>query len=267
MNLKESIAYAHFAALNGSWLYDEPSCTAMKVCGQDRRSDALPESTEGYQLQLGNIISKERASKAWLSVSGYGYRVFIVEDLADEGSFSTVADPLLPRFTDALFMQLGPYTQELELKLVKTVRHGSTPPIEWLKSIQEIPRDLIFTILDDPRMADCPASYWRLGGIAGSSRGSTLAGWIDLWFGPDYVWFCPDCGGRVLPYQGACGLSSGSITGFCSSCGKSKRDEYGATGKNSKALQILRRHPPTKTGRRPYRIDTVLEKLGSKLLQ
>jgi len=256
---KDVIAYSHYTALNGSWLYDEESCMAMKVIEPATLAGVRPqESKGGYELRQGDKVLQSFAPAERGKVDETGFRVFIVDDLAHEGRFKTVADPWFAPFVDGRFLEGGPFVLELEQKLSATHRYERVAGDDWLRAVMALPPELVSQVLSDQRKADCPADYWSVGGIMGSSRRSTLAGWMDLWFGAEWVWICPDCGARVFVSWGCAGLSMGSLTGLCSGCGETIVDRYGPAGKIARALGVLRRHRPSGQGKRPFRIDTVL---------
>jgi len=260
VNPKQSIAYAHFAALNGAWLYDEVSCRALRVIGQITSFPGLGQDCGTGYLSDPPIAPPPAGSES--QPSGL-YRVFVVDDLNDEGRFWMVVDPWLPEFADAIFLSPSSFTVELDQKLKATSIHGSIPSTEWLRAIMSLREETARSILTDPRMADCPADYWSLSVMGAGVKLTTLAGWIDLWYGDEFVWICPDCGGRVFAYEGRSILSVGTLDGLCSACGHEVRERGHVSGRIMRGIEVLRRHRSLRPDLRPYRIDTVLARLGA----
>jgi len=259
MNPKHMIADAHYTVLNGAWLFDQVSRSAMKVlCKNEPSTELVPNRGTGYLRDTAAAPSAGPEGQ-----SGGLYRVFSIDDLADEGRFSMVADPWLPAFYDASFLRPTSFTEELDKKLEMTRIYGSIPATEWLRAIMRLPEEVARRILEDHRMADCPVDYWSLRVMGSGAVSATLAGWIDLWYGNECPWICPDCGGRVFAYEGRSMLTRGSLDGLCSACGHEVRSRGHMNGQIMRFIEVLRRHPPLQPDWRPYRIDTILSLLGA----
>ena len=258
------MAYAHYAAMCGQWLYDEVSCLAIKATGTlSAKERPEPRSSQAGAARGGAQVALMPEDRM---VHGRGgFEVFVVEDHDHEGVFSTAEDPWLPEFADADYLRDSSFVDELESKLLDANRYRHMSDDVLMEACMAVPKDAALRALGNQRIADAPVDRWGFGGVLGNSLGSTFAGWVDLWHGGDFAWFCPDCGGAVFPGRGCSGLNAGVITGRCSVCGKTIRDEQDAVAKVGAAMRILRRHQPRQDARRPYRLDTVLRKLGVPL--
>jgi hypothetical protein len=262
--IKYIIERAIYEALKSSWIRDEAGGAYLRFLGASSKLDSyyVPDKPPYSQ----NPLSVERL-KAFLddetieTTSRTSYLLLFVSDLQDWGSFKITSTPSKILWPTGEVIEDTGFLSELEPKVPLAMDYIKASPWEHIRNLVPIDGSVFDAILSNPKLYFAMSPVSMVGASFAGAHAIPLGIWASLWKEGKAKGRCKHCGGDILFINCGRGLSGGSASGICGSCGKNGSERTSAPWGN--AFNLSKETPEPSIP--PYRMDQAVFEINNLL--